>query len=112
MTEYKLVNPDMMLSGDVSLGDECIFTMRPTVHKNNAPDADFDCPYDGTYCRQKDYKIKRWSAAVEYMATHKKNRTFRTKEDMFYGCPLDKDIQCIRKIRYEKIMQDIKQNAK
>ena len=104
MSEYKLINPDMMLSG-ASLGDECDFSMKPTVHKNNEPDQDYDCPYDGTYCRQKEYRVKRWTAAVEYMATHKQNRVFVTSETMFHKCPLEDGVQCIRKIRYEQIMK-------
>ena len=105
MDEYKLVNPDMMLSGDVALGEECKFPMRPTIHKDSTPDADFDCPYDSTYCRQKDYRVKRWNDTVAYAATHKKNHTFTTTDDMFHKCPLGDDVECIRKIRYEKIMK-------
>lgn len=105
MAEKELFNPDMTLSPDASLAEECVFSMRPTIHKDGTPDADLDCPYDGTYCRQKHYRVTRWQNAVAYAAAHKKNHTFVTTEDMFYKCPLGDDVECIRKIRYEKIMK-------
>lgn len=110
MTEYKLVNPDMMLSGG-SLEDERKFIMRPTLHKNNRANSAFDCPYDGTYCRQKDYRFTSWLDAVAYMATHKRNQEIITSDNEPY-CPLESEVQCIRKIRYENIVKQLKQNEK
>ena len=100
----------MMLSGG-SLEDERKFIMRPTLHKNNRANSAFDCPYDGTYCRQKDYRFTVWANAVAYMATHKKNcDIFTSSADT--ECPLESTVQCIRKIRYENILKQLKQNEK
>lgn len=108
MSEYKLVNPDMMLSG-ATLNEERAFSMKPMIYKDAMPDPDYNCPYDGTYCRQKDYRVAKWTDAVEYMASHRVNNTFITSDTMFHKCPLPDDIQCIRKIRYENILRSITQ---
>ncbi len=110
MPEYELVNPDMMLSGG-SLADERKFIMRPTLHKDGRASTAFDCPYDGTYCRQKDWRFTSWTNAVEYMATHKQDCIIVTSDNNS-ECPLTDNVQCIRKIRYENIIKQLKQNAK
>lgn len=110
MSEYELVNPDMMLSGG-SLADERKFIMRPTLHKDGRASSAFDCPYDGTYCRQKDWRFTSWRDAVDYMATHKMNHIIVTS-DSGNECPLTSEVQCIRKIRYENIIKQLKQNEK
>lgn len=110
MTEYKLINPDMMLYGG-NLEDERKFSMRPMLHKENRTNSALDCPYDGTYCRQKDMKFSTWRDAVAYMATHKVNCVIFTSNESD-GCPLPDDTECIRKKRYEQIVQDLKQNEK
>jgi hypothetical protein len=107
MSEYKLVNPDIMLSG-ATRNQERAFSIKPAVYKDGVPNLDYNCPYDGTYCRQKDYKVAKWTDAVEYMASHQVNNTFITSATIFHECPLAGGVQCIRKIRYDNIVRVMK----
>ena len=107
MSEYKLVNPDIMLSG-ATRNQERAFSIKPAVYKDGVPNLDYNCPYDGTYCRQKDYKVAKWTDAVEYMASHQVNNTFITSATTFHKCPLADGVQCIRKIRYDNIVRVMK----
>ena len=85
----------------------------PCVHKDGEPNSDLDCPYDGTYCRQKEVRIKAWARAIQYYAEHKINNLLHTSADMFEDCPLGNlEYKCIRKIRYERMLQAIEQNVK
>lgn len=107
MSEYKLVNPDIMLSG-ATRNQERAFSIKPAVYKDGVPNLDYNCPYDGTYCRQKDYRVAKWTDAVKYMASHQVNNTFITSATTFHECPLADGVQCIRKIRYDNIVRVMK----
>lgn len=109
ITDKYLINPDVELYA----ADNKIVTTAPCVHKVGAPDADLDCPYDGTYCRQKECRLIEWKKAIEYHATHKTDNMIVTSATMFEDCPLGThEYACVRKIRYEKMIQELKQNAK
>lgn len=110
MPEQKLVNPDVKMCGAEAATEQQL--EKPVrAHWNNEPDIDFDCPYDGTYCRQKHMRVLRWRQAVEYNAAHQINQVFMTGAKMFHKCPLEpsKEVQCIRRLRYEKIIKQKKQ---
>ena len=109
ITDKYLINPDVELYA----ADNKIVTTAPCVHKDGAPDADLDCPYDGTYCRQKECRLIKWKRAVEYHATHKIDNLIVTGANMFEGCPLgSRERYCIRKIRYEKMIQELRHHVK
>ena len=58
-------------------------------------------------------RIKAWARAIQYHAEHKINNLIHTSADMFEDCPLGNlEYKCIRKIRYERMLQAIKQNVK
>ncbi len=113
MAKTELVNPDVKMPGAESTTEQ---QLKKTVrlHWDNEPNSDFDCPYDGTYCRQKHMRVLRWREAVAYNAAHRVNQVFLTSANMFDKCPLEysNDVQCIRRLRYENIMNKLNQNAK
>lgn len=74
-------------------------------------DAEMDCPYDRMLCRQKMVRIINWQQAVEYMALNRVNNVFCTSADMFYGCPVP-DLHCVRRMRYEAILNRFKEHQK
>ena len=99
MSEYKLINPDIMLSG-ATRNQERAFSIKPAVYKDGVPNLDYNCPYDGTYCRQKDYRVATKTEEVR--------NTFVAPPNIFHECPLADGVQCIRKIRYDNIVRVMK----
>ena len=82
---------------------------KKTKNNNNKAGSAFDCPYDGTFCQHKETRVLKWIEAVEYHAQNQINQVFLTSADMFDKCPLGNNLQCIRRLRYEKIIKQKKQ---
>lgn len=109
MTCQKIINPDVEIIGADSAVEYQI-SKNAQIYYTGKPMINFDCPFDGTYCRQKHARVLRWCKAVEYNAENKINQVFLTSADMFRNCPLESyDVQCVRRQRYENIIKQEKQ---
>ena len=102
----RFFNPDFDVHGDYDAGD-LERALRADMGRTEY-DAEKDCPYDRTRCRQKIVRMIKWERAVEYAAANRMNWTFCTSGDMFHGCPVP-DLDCIRRKRYNEIMKQVKQ---
>ena len=100
--EYQIFNPDFEISGNHDSG-WLKLAVRAEMGREDF-DAEKDCPYDRTLCRQKLVRIHNWAAAVEYMAENRLNNTFCTSGDMFHGCPVP-HLNCVRRMRYLGLIQ-------
>ena len=108
MADKKLFNPDIEVRG-VDCEIEQQLSQKVVLYYDGTPCDALDCPYDGTYCRQKAARFLEWRTAVKRSAKHGINRTFKTERDMFHGCPLSEVKDCVRRLRYEKIIENSKQ---
>lgn len=111
MADKKLFNPDIEIyNADDSTEQQ--LNKNTTLHYSDVTFSALDCPYDGTYCRQKAARFLRWRTAVKHCAENHIDHTFMTNQDTFKKCPLPNDVNCIRRLRYENIVKQLKQNAK
>ena len=104
-----IFNPDFQIDGVYDA--DALATAERNARTRAGFDADEDCPYDRTLCRQTLVRMIAWKNAVEYCAANKLDRCFWTSIDMFYGCPVPQ-LNCIRRERYEKLLNRIQQNQR
>lgn len=109
MTKQVFFNPDLELTGFEA---QYIQNKKNSFLSHDETNPTYTCPYDGTYCQQKEARILAWRDSVTYHARNCKNSTINTNSDMFKRCPLRNSMECIRRLRYENIIEKMKQNTK
>lgn len=107
----KIINPDTIICNGKSPIEK---QLKETIclHWAEEANSNIDCPYDGAYCRQKHLVFLNYRGMIEYNAANHVNKTFLTNANMFHKCPLAPNYDCIRRLRYENIVKQLKQNAK
>lgn len=109
MTKQIFFNPDLELTG---FEEQYIQNKKNSFLSHDVTNPTYTCPYDGTYCQQKEARIIAWRDSVTYHAIKQAKTPINACADMFKKCPLDNRIKCIRRLRYEKIIEKMKQNTK
>ena len=103
-------NPDFEIYGDCY--DEAALARAERAERGRTEfDAEKDCPYDKTLCRQKLVRIDDWVAWLDWLAQSKKHFKFFTRGDTFHPCPVPQ-LNCIRRMRYEQMLRTIKEQQK
>lgn len=54
------------------------------------------CPYDHSFCIEKQKRLENWRQHIAHMAKNRINTTFFTSESMFDKCPLKQFDTCVR----------------
>ena len=54
------------------------------------------CPYDHSFCMEKQKRLENWQQHIAHMAKNRINATFFTSESMFDKCPLKQFDTCVR----------------
>lgn len=109
MTQQIFFNPDLELTGFEA---QYMLDKSSAALSHNDTNPAFACPYDDTYCQQKEARTISWRNSVTYHAIKQAKTPINACADMLKKCPLDNSIKCIRRLRYEKIIEKMKQNTK
>lgn len=101
-----IFNPDFQIDGEYDASALAISERHARTRTEF--DAEEDCLYDRSLCRQKLVRIMNWEKAVDYAATNKMNWVIRTSADMFYSCPVP-HLNCVRRLRYLELLKHFQQ---
>ena len=105
----KIFNPDFEIFGNFDETE--LENAERREFGRREVDADKDCPFDRTLCRQKLVRVIAWKHAIERLGAGRIAHMIYTSANMFHDCPVPQ-LNCIRRERYKRVLKTWQEHQK